>query len=182
MTTHETRSTNPFVIERLDGPGAREAVPALAEILRDCVEGGASVSFLSPLSNERAEAFWEKVAGAVERGETILLVAHDGGGIQGTVQAGIALPENQPHRGEIAKMLVHRRARRRGIAGALMSAIEREAAAAGKTLLTLDTASAEAERVYQRTGWTLSGIIPDFALNPDRTLCDTAIYWKRIGP
>ena len=105
-------------IERLDGPGARQAVGSLAEILRDCVDGGASVSFLAPLSRERAEAFWEKVAGAVDRGETALLVARDADGVRGTVQVLVSLPENQPHRAEIAKLLVHRRARRRGIAEA----------------------------------------------------------------
>lgn len=168
-------------IERLDGPGAREALRALAEILCDCVEGGASVSFLAPLSIERAEKFWDKVAAAVERGESALLVARDAEGIQGTVQLVLSLPENQPHRGEVAKLLVHRRARRRGIAETLMRAAEREAVAEGRTLLTLDTASAEAERVYQRLGWQLCGIIPGYALNPDRSSCDTAVYWKRVG-
>ncbi len=179
MTTSDSATS--FTIERLDGPGAHAAVGALAEILRDCVEGGASVSFLAPLTQARAEAFWENVAVAVERGETALLVARDADGIQGTVQVVLSLPENQPHRGEVAKMLVHRRARRRGIAGALMEAVEREAAAEGRTILTLDTASAEAERLYRRRGWTLSGVIPDYALNPDRSFCDTAVYWKRIG-
>lgn len=168
-------------VNRLDAAAAREAIPVLAEVLRDCVEGGASVSFLAPLTQERAEAFWTKVGEAVGRGDTALFVARDESGIVGTVQVLMALPENQPHRGEIAKLLVHRRARRRGIADSLMRAAEREAAAAGKTLLTLDTASAEAKRVYERLGWTLSGIIPDFALNPDRTVCDTAVYWKRIA-
>jgi ribosomal protein S18 acetylase RimI-like enzyme len=168
-------------IERLDGPAARKAVRALAEILCDCVEGGASVSFLAPLSLARAGAFWEKVAAAVERGETALLVARDAEGVQGTVQVLLSLPENQPHRGEVAKLLVHRRARRRGIAEALMRAAEREAVAEGRTLLTLDTASPDAERVYRRLGWQLCGIIPDYALYPDRSLCDTAVYWKRVG-
>jgi len=168
-------------IERLDGPGARTAIPALAEILCDCVEGGASVSFLAPLTRGRAEAFWTKVADAVGRGETALLVARDADGIHGTVQIVLSLPENQPHRAEIAKLLVHRQARRRGIAAALMRAADREAVAEGRNLLTLDTASAEAKRVYDRLGWNLCGVIPDFALNPDRTLCDTTVYWKRIG-
>ena len=171
----------PIEVERLEGPGAREAIGALAEVLIDCVEGGASVSFLAPLTVDRAEAFWAKVASAVECGETALFVARDGAGIQGTVQVVLSLPENQPHRAEVAKLLVRRRARRRGIAGALMLAAERRAIAEGKSLLTLDTASTDAERLYQRLGWTLCGVIPDFDLNPDRTLCDTSVYWKRIG-
>lgn len=168
-------------IERLDGPAARDAVPALAGILRDCVDGGASVSFLAPLSVERAEAFWEKVADAVARGETALLAARDGAGIVGTVQLLLALPENQPHRAEVAKMLVHRAARRRGIAALLMASVERAALAEERTLLTLDTASEDAKRVYDRLGWNVCGVIPGYALNPDRTVCDTTVYWKQIG-
>lgn len=167
-------------IERLDGQGAQKAIASLAEILCDCVEGGASVSFLAPLSRERAGAFWEKVAGAVARGETALLVARGAQGIRGTVQLLLSLPENQPHRAEIAKLLVHRKARKRGIAEALMLVAEREAVAEGRTLLTLDTASDDANRLYQRLGWTICGVIPDYALNPDGTPCDTTVYWKRI--
>ena len=173
--------TSGIRIERLDGPAARLAIPALAEILCDCVEGGASVSFLAPLSHNRAAAFWAKVADAVAAGDTALLIARDAAGIQGTVQVLLSLPENQPHRGEIAKLLVHRRVRRRGVAEALMRGAEREAIAEGKSLLTLDTASADAKRVYERLNWNVCGTIPDFALNPDRTLCDTTVYWKRIG-
>ncbi|MFN0147828.1 MAG: GNAT family N-acetyltransferase [Dehalococcoidia bacterium] len=169
-----------ITIERLDGPGALDALPALADILCDCVDGGASVGFLSPLTTARAEAFWGGVATAVARGDKALFAARDGAVIQGTVQLGLALPENQPHRADVAKLLVHRRARRRGIAEALMFAAEREAVAEGRTILTLDTASADAERLYQRLGWTLTGIIPGYALNPDGSLCDTAVYWKHI--
>jgi ribosomal protein S18 acetylase RimI-like enzyme len=168
-------------IHRLDDAAARDAVPALAAVLRDCVESGASVSFLAPLSREKSEAFWERVAVAVSRGETALLVARDGDGICGTVQLQMALPENQPHRGEIAKLLVLRSARRKGVAEALMRGIEAVAVAEGKSLLTLDTASATAERLYRRLGWTRCGVIPDYALNPNRTFCDTVIYWKRVS-
>lgn len=169
-----------FLIERLGGPGAQAAIGALAEILCDCVDGGASVSFLAPLDRDRADAFWKNVAIAVARGETALLIARDAEGIHGTVQLVLSLPENQPHRAEIAKLLVHRRARRRGIAEALMLAAEREARAERKLLLTLDTASADAERLYQRLGWNRCGVIPEFALNPDGTPCDTVVYWKRV--
>lgn len=169
-------------IDRLDGPAAHAAVPALAGILRDCVQGGASVSFLAPLTQERAEVFWEGVADSIGRGERALLVARDAEALYGTVQVVLSLPENQPHRGEIAKLLVHRRARTHGIGAALMQSAEGEAVAAGKTLLTLDTANAVAMRLYERLGWSRCGVIPGFALNPDGTLCDTTVYWKRIGP
>lgn len=174
MTAH------PIQIEQLDGPEAHRAMPELCEVLRDCVEGGASVSFLSPLSMQRAEAFWQKVASDVARGDRALFIARDGSGIQGTVQLILAMTENQPHRAEVAKLLVHRRARRRGIAEALMLAAEREAASVGKTLLTLDTATPGAARLYQRLGWQAAGTIPDYALNPDRTFCATTFYWKRL--
>ena len=167
-------------VVRLDGPSAQAAVPALAAVLRDCVEGGASVSFLAPLSAARSEAFWEQVAASVGRNETVLLVARDGQGLQGTVQLLLSLPENQPHRAEVAKLLVHRRARRRGIAAALLAAAESEAIAERRSLLTLDTASDDARRLYERMGWSLCGRIPGFALNPDHSLCDTWIYWKQL--
>lgn len=168
------------MVERLDGPGATAAMPALASVLRDCVEGGASVSFLAPLARSRAEEFWERVAASVAGNETALLVAREDGDICGTVQLLMSLPENQPHRGEIAKLLVRRRSRRRGIGEALMRAAEQEAVAEGKSLLTLDTASNTAERLYQRLGWTRCGVIPNYALNPDRSFCDTVIYWKSL--
>jgi ribosomal protein S18 acetylase RimI-like enzyme len=168
-------------IERLDGSAAAAAVPALAEVLIDCVEGGASVSFLAPLSRERAETFWRRIAESVAEGGTALLVAREGDLLQGTVQVVLALPENQPHRGEVAKMLVHRRARRRGIAEALMRAAEVAASEAGRSLLVLDTVTGgDAERLYRRLGWHFTGIIPDYALFPDRSFCDTSVYWKRI--
>jgi len=176
-----TRPGTAFAVERLDDAGAKAAAPALAEVLVDCVEGGASVSFLLPVSVERLRPFWARVAGAVERRETALFVARDSEGIQGTVQLLLALPENQPHRAEVAKLLVHRRARRRGIAEALMRAAEAFAREQGRTLLVLDTASDDAKRVYARLGWTVAGVIPGYALNPDRTECDTTIYWKRLG-
>ncbi len=171
-----------LVINCLDGHGARRAIPELARILCDCVDGGASVSFLAPLSVERAGVFWERVAEAVDRDATALLAASQDGKILGTVQLFFALPENQPHRAEVAKLLVHRRARRRGVGEALMRAAEAEAIRRGRTLLTLDTANPDAERVYQRLGWQLSGRIPDYALYPDGRFCDTVIYWKRLPP
>ena len=153
----------------------------LAEILIDCVAGGASVSFMHPLSQDRALAFWRSVADEAATGGRILLVAEDMAGIIGTVQIVLDQPENQPHRGDISKMLVHRRGRKAGIGAALMTAAEAASRDAGKTLLVLDTASAEAARLYERAGWTLAGVVPDYALLPHGGLCNTAIYYRRLG-
>lgn len=173
---------NGWTIERLDGAGAIAAIPALAEVLVDCVDGGASVSFLAPLSHHRACEFWRGVAEGVSRGERALLAARDGeGAIQGTVHLVLAQPENQPHRADVTKLLVHRRARRNGVGELLMREIERVAAEKGKSLLVLDTASGEAVRLYERLGWNRVGIIPNYALNPDRSFCDTVVYWKAVG-
>ena len=154
---------------------------ALADVLIDCVEGGASVSFMQPLTPERARAFWRHVADGVERGERELLVAEDDEGIVGTVQLVLAQPENQPHRGEVAKMLVHRRARRLGLGALLMQSAEPRARDHGKTLLVLDTSSPEAERLYTRCGWQRVGTIPGYALLPDGTPCGTTYFYRALG-
>ncbi|WP_341888185.1 GNAT family N-acetyltransferase [Variovorax sp. YR752] len=154
---------------------------ALADVLIDCVEGGASVSFMQPLTPERARAFWRHVADGVARGERELLVAEDDEGIVGTVQLVLAQPENQPHRGEVAKMLVHRRARRLGLGALLMQSAEQRARDHGKTLLVLDTSSPEAERLYTRCGWQRVGTIPGYALLPDGTPCGTTYFYRALG-
>ena len=128
-------------------------VQALAELLIDCVEGGASVSFMHPLPSPKALAFWRRVADAAARGERALLVAEDDTGIVGTVQLVLDQPENQPHRADLSKMLVHRRARCQGLGAALMQAAEQLGRECGKSLLVLDTASSDAERLYARLGW-----------------------------
>lgn len=162
---------------------AREGVPALSEILIDCVEGGASVGFMAPLAREKADTFWRGITEDVVAGERILLVAEDraSGEIFGTVQVVLGQPENQPHRADVSKMLVRRRARRRGLGAALMRAAEDAARAAGKTLLVLDTASEEAERLYERSGWTRVGPVPGYALLPDGRPCDTTFFYKHIA-
>jgi GNAT superfamily N-acetyltransferase len=158
--------------------GNRE-IEGLSDVLIDCVEGGASVSFMLPMSRAKADAFWRGAAASVARGERVVLAAEDAAGtIVGTVQVILAQPENQPHRGDLAKMLVHRRARRRGIGEALLAAAERSALGAGKTLLVLDTASDEAERLYVRGGWQRCGVIPRYALWPDGRPCATTYYFK----
>jgi GNAT superfamily N-acetyltransferase len=154
----------------------------LADVLIDCVLGGASVSFMDPLPRSRAVAFWQGVAQDVAAGKRVLLIAEDAQGLCGTVQLALDLPENQPHRADLAKMLVHRRARRLGIAAELVRAAEITARECGRTLLVLDTASAEAARVYERLGWQRVGAIPDYALMPQGGLCDTTVYFRKLQP
>jgi ribosomal protein S18 acetylase RimI-like enzyme len=154
----------------------------LSETLIEAVASGGSISFMHPVSQEKADAFWTKIAEGVERGERILLVARDEKGVVvGTVQSVIDLPENQPHRADIAKMMVHPRARRRGIAEALMREIERLTFAAGKTLMVLDTETeAAASYLYKKLGWEVSGHIPDFALKPHGGYCSTTLMYKQM--
>jgi GNAT superfamily N-acetyltransferase len=158
-----------------------EQVRGLAELLIDCVEGGASVSFMSPLSIDKASAFWRRVAAATARGERALLVADDARGIVGTVQLVLDLAENQPHRADLSKMLVRPGARRRGVGAALLRAAEQLALQLGKSLLVLDTASADAERLYVRLGWLRVGVVPDYALLPSGEFCDTTFFYRRLG-
>jgi GNAT superfamily N-acetyltransferase len=158
------------------------ALEQLTDVLIDCVEGGASVSFMWPLARERAQAFWRGVAEGVVSGGRALLVAEDARGICGTVQLGFDLPDNQPHRADLAKMLVHRRARRRGLGAALMRAAEDEARALGKTLLVLDAVTGgDAERLYARLGWVRVGSIPRYALMPDGSPCSTTYFYRDLG-
>jgi GNAT superfamily N-acetyltransferase len=156
---------------------------ALADVLVDCVEGGASVGFMSPLTHERAAVFWEATLEATTRGERIVLLAEDvdTAAVVGTVQVILEAPENQPHRGEISKMLVHRRIRGHGVGAALMRAAEAAARDAGKTLLVLDTASDSAERLYDRLGWQRLGVIPGYALWPRGGLVDTVVFYKNLS-
>jgi GNAT superfamily N-acetyltransferase len=158
-------------------------VAELAELLIDCVDGGASVSFMLPLTAQRARAFWRHVAQGVHDGERALLVAEDEhGAIVGTVQLVLGQPDNQPHRADLAKMLVHRRARRQGLGERLMRAAEAAACECGKTLLVLDTVTgSDAERLYTRLGWQRVGVIPDYALGPQGGLCATTYFYRRVA-
>jgi GNAT superfamily N-acetyltransferase len=166
-------------LRQLHAPGDAE-IEGLADVLIDCVEGGASVSFMHPLSRERALAFWRGVGRGVAAGERALWIAEDAQGVCGTVHLIYELPENQPHRADLTKMLVHRRARRQGIGAALLRAAEASARATGRTLLVLDTASDDAERLYARAGWVRVGVIPDFALWPRGGLCDTTVFYRNL--
>jgi GNAT superfamily N-acetyltransferase len=169
-------------IRELSAAEGREHLKALAEVLRDCVEGGASVSFMSPFSQTDAEGFFETVLNEVEKGKRILLAAFDGSTIVGTVQMITATPPNQPHRADIAKLLVLRAARKQGVASRLMEEVENSARRVGKTLLVLDTVTGGgAEKLYLRLGWTKVGVVPNYALFPDGRWCDTTIFWKQVS-
>jgi GNAT superfamily N-acetyltransferase len=156
-------------------------IEALADVLIDCVEGGASVSFMLPLTRDRALAFWRRVAEGVARGERALLVAEDEQGICGTVQLILDLPENQPHRADLAKMLVLRRVRRQGLGAALMRAAEAMALDCGRTLLVLDAVTGgDAERLYATLGWQRVGVVPGYALMPDGAPCSTTYFYRDL--
>ena len=164
-------------LDRLDDP----QIHALAQVLIDCVLGGASVGFMQPLAAERALAFWRRVADGVARGERALLVAEDDSGIVGTVQLLLDQPDNQPHRADLAKMLVHRRARRQGLGTALMRAAEGLARDGGRTLLVLDTVTgSDADRLYARLGWQRVGDIPGYALFPQGGPCSTTYFYRAL--
>ena len=160
-------------IRRLASVELSEQLDALARVLEDCVAGGASVSYMAPFSHEDARAVFEAWAAEVEQGARLILAAFADGDLVGTVQVILALPPNQPHRGEIAKLLVHRSARRRGVAELLMERAEAEARAEGKTLLVLDAVTGgDAARLYDRMGWITVGVIPGYALYPDGRPCN----------
>jgi len=155
-------------------------IAGLAAVLHDCVQGGASVSFMWPMSVDKAAGYWRGVAGSVARGDALVIAAYQGDAMLGTVSLILRQPENQPHRADLAKMLVRRSARRRGVGARLLEAAEAEARGLGKTLLVLDTASGEAERVYVRRGWQRVGVIPDYALWPQGGLCATTVFYKKL--
>jgi ribosomal protein S18 acetylase RimI-like enzyme len=173
--------TGQIEIRRLDAAEVRARLDGLAAVLADCVAGGASVSYMAPFPHEQARGVFEDWALDVEQGRRLILAAFAGDEVVGSVQVVLATPPNQPHRGDIAKLLVHRSARRRGIAQRLMEEAEREARAEGKTLLVLDTVTGDdAERLYERLGWTRVGVIPGYALYPDGRPCDTTLFWKSL--
>jgi GNAT superfamily N-acetyltransferase len=171
--TWSVRRLHPLDDAQIDG---------LADVLIDCVAGGASVSFMHPLTRGRAVVFWRRVAQGVAGGQRAVLIAEDAQGICGTVQLVLDQPENQPHRADLAKMLVHRRARRQGLGAALMRAAEATARECGKTLLVLDAVTGgDAARLYERFGWVRVGDIPGYALLPRGGLCGTTVYYGNLG-
>lgn len=173
--------TSTWSIRRLHAMDAVQ-IDALADVLMDCVEGGASVSFMQPLTRDRAVAFWRRVADGVAAGDRAVLAAEDAQGLCGTVQLIFDLPENQPHRADLAKMLVHRRVRRQGLGAALMRAAEATARESGKTLLVLDAVTdGDAARLYARLGWTRVGDIPRYALMPRGGFCSTTVFYRDLS-
>jgi ribosomal protein S18 acetylase RimI-like enzyme len=170
-------------VESLDIAAATSAETRLADILIACVEAGASVPFLPPLSRRKASAFWHRVASDVGAGARVLLAAWRDGIIVGTGMLDLATPENQPLRAEVHEVLVHPAARRTGVAREIMQALDRSAAAAGRTLLTLDTRTGDAgEILYRALGWREASRIPGYALSADCTAHDTVFFWKSLDP
>jgi len=172
-------SANPTIrrLARLDDAN----VGGLADLLVDSVDHGASVGFMAPLARDKAVAFWRAVGDGVATGDRALLVAEDGDRIIGTVHLILAQPENQPHRADVTKMLVHPRARRRGVGAQLLEAVEEMARDWGKTLLVLDTVTgSDAERLYARLGWVRVGEIPEFALLATGGLWGTVVFYKKL--
>jgi GNAT superfamily N-acetyltransferase len=168
-------------VRRLGVGEVRELLDDLAAVLADCVEGGASVGYMAPFSHHEAREVFEAYATEVEQGRRIVLAAFAGGRLVGTAQVVLATPPNQPHRAEIARVLVHRSARRRGIATRLMAQAELEAQAEGRRLLVLDAVTdGDAARLYAQLGWTEVGVIPGYAYYPDGRLCDTTYFWKEL--
>lgn len=169
----------PIVIERIRKDVAPPDLDGLVDLLFDAIDDNAGVSFMPGLTRHEAEAWWKSV---VAPDRAIVLVARDDDGIVGTVQIQPSWAPNQPHRGDVAKLIVHRHARRRGIGRTLMEALEQEARAAGFTLLLLDTRKDDhPERLYGSMGWVRVGEVPDFALNPDGSVCTTVFYYKRLA-
>jgi GNAT superfamily N-acetyltransferase len=168
-------------VRRLTPAEAREQLDALAGVLADCVDGGASVGYMAPFTHADARAAFDAFVRDAEQERRIILGAFDDGALIGTAQLVVAVPPNQPHRAEVARVLVHRSARRRGVAQRLMEQVEQEARTEGKTLLVLDAVTGgDAARLYERLGWNTVGVIPGYALYPDGRVCDTTVFWKTV--
>jgi GNAT superfamily N-acetyltransferase len=175
-------SVNEQIEVRRLAPGeAHERLDELAGVLADCVDGGASVGYMAPFSHADAREVFEVYARDADEGSRIILGAFLDGDLIGTAQLVLAVPPNQPHRAEVARVLVHRSARKRGVAQRLMEQLEQEARTEGRTLLVLDAVTGgDAARLYERLGWNTVGVIPGYALYPDGRLCDTTVFWKSV--
>jgi GNAT superfamily N-acetyltransferase len=180
--TLDTPLSKPPQVAILSAEEAENELEALAQILVDCVAGGASVNFMQPYGMDDARAYWRRVIGEVARGERLLFGGLVDGVLLGTLQLNLAVPPNQTHRADVAKLLIHRKARRRGLARALMRALEAEAKRHGRTLLTMDTVTGSAaERLYLDLGYVSVGVIPGYARMPDGPLCDTHVFYKKLA-
>jgi GNAT superfamily N-acetyltransferase len=171
-----------YKIERLSEEQAKIILSQLVALLQDAVHNGSSVGFLPPLAIETAEEYWLEALNEVEQGKRILLVASEAGDVAGAAQLALATKQNGLHRAEVQKLVVHTRFRRRGVARALMGAVEEAARAAGRTLLVLDTEQGSAaEQLYVKCGYTRAGVIPQFALSAEGSLITTVVFYKLIG-
>jgi len=171
----------PVEVKRLTAAEARQAIDALADVLCDAVDGGDSVSFMDGFGADDARAFYASLLPELEGGTRVLLAAYVDGELVGTVQLVHAWPPNSQHRADVAKLLVHRRVRGRGVGRALMEQLEQEARAEGKSLLILDTvAERAADRLYDRLGWTRLGTVPGYARDPDGSFCDATFFYKHL--
>lgn len=171
-----------ITLRRVGAADVHACIDGLTDVLLDCVEGGASISFMWPLARDKALSFWHKVADGVMHGERALLVAeYSDGRIVGTAQLLLAQPDNQRHRADVAKVLVHSHARRQGIASKLMRAIDDTARDEGKSVLVLDTVTgSDGDGLYAAIGWTRVGVVPRYALMPDGAICDATIFYKHV--
>lgn len=168
-------------IEQLSEEQARPLLPRLVALLQDSVHNGSSVGFLPPLTFEAAEEYWLETLDEVAQGKRILLVSSEAGDVTGAVQLALATKQNGLHRAEVQKLVVHTGFRNRGIARALLGAAEEAARAAGRTLLVLDTEQGSvAEKLYEKLGYTRSGVIPQYALNADGSLITTVVFYKLL--
>ncbi len=165
-------------IRILRGDEAHHRIDELATVLHDCVTKGASVNFMNPFSMTEARDFYTATAGAVARDELVLFAALDNDRVVGTCQLVPAKKPNQPHRADLAKLLVHSNYRNKGIGASLLAAADQEVKRRGLKLVTLDTALDTAERLYERAGYIRAGVIPNFALWPDGGYCDTVYFYK----
>ncbi|WP_413230274.1 N-acetyltransferase family protein [Kitasatospora herbaricolor] len=168
-------------VSRLSADGFAAAVPGLADLLADAVAGGASLGFLAPLDREAAAHWWRAQLPSVADGSRTVWVCHGPDGLSGTVSLTLEQKANGRHRGEIVKLMVHRDARGRGLARALLAVAEEAAVRAGATLLLLDTETGSAaDHLYRAAGWTRYGIVPEYAADPDGALQDCSFYYKRL--
>lgn len=183
MPGDENPSARRITVRSIDADEIGTLRDDLSRVLIKCVEAGASVSFMQPMTMTKAAVFWDHVRADAAAGNRVVIVAEMSGRLVGTAQLVFGLPENQPHRADVAKVLVRPDARRLGVGRALMTAIEREAVRIGRTLLVLDTVTGRAgDGLYRSLAWQEAGTIPNYALLPEGGLCSTTFFYKNLIP
>ncbi|UOQ53470.1 GNAT family N-acetyltransferase [Hymenobacter cellulosivorans] len=171
-----------FVVRELTAEQAQTRIPALVALFQDALDSGAALGFLAPVAEGELEEYWREVAEAVAQGHRILLVAEADGQLLGTTQLDLATKSNGLHRAEVCKVMVHRRARRQGVARRLLAAVDEKARQQQRTTLLLDTRQHDpSEQLYQQAGYTVAGTIPDFARSSSGELHATVIYYKLLS-